>query len=162
MALFDKLSGIAKNIGDKATDAIEMTKLNSKIGAEKTAINECLRQIGDYYFKKHQAGEPDDPGVADMLAAIDDHNRVIADTQDEIARMQAANASQSQGAQNIRAAGEITCTSCGTSNPQGTKFCSQCGAVLEAPEELPGFICPECGAQVAAGSKFCVECGHKF
>ena len=31
MALFDKLSDFAKNIGDKTTDAIETGKLNSKI-----------------------------------------------------------------------------------------------------------------------------------
>ena len=30
MAFFDKLSEMAKNIGDKTNDAIETTKLNSK------------------------------------------------------------------------------------------------------------------------------------
>jgi len=41
MAFFDKLNQVAKNIGDKTNDAIETTKLSSKINAEKSAAAEC-------------------------------------------------------------------------------------------------------------------------
>ena len=40
MAFLDKLGDIARNIGDKTTDAIETTKLNSKINGERAAIAE--------------------------------------------------------------------------------------------------------------------------
>ena len=33
MAFFDKLNQVAKNLGDKTTDAIETTKLNTKLQA---------------------------------------------------------------------------------------------------------------------------------
>jgi class 3 adenylate cyclase/tetratricopeptide (TPR) repeat protein len=46
----------------------------------------------------------------------------------------------------------MTCPSCGHENPEGQKFCGQCGTALQAP-------CPTCGAQNPPGQKFCGECG---
>jgi len=47
----------------------------------------------------------------------------------------------------------ISCSSCGTNNPKGTKFCGDCGAPL-------GHVCPQCGAVVSA--TFCGECGTRI
>jgi hypothetical protein len=170
MAFLDKLGDIARNIGDKATDAIETTKLNSKISAEKTAIAECMRQIGEYYYGKHETGEPDDPGTAEFFAAIDGHNKAIADTQAEIERIQAENAAQVQSVAASDAqtpalvADEIICTACGKGNTPDTKFCCECGGKLETPAPTAPETrdCPDCGAQIPTASKFCGECGHKF
>lgn len=52
---------------------------------------------------------------------------------------------------------KITCPSCGTPNPNTTKFCGNCGARL-AEEKI---FCPNCGAEMSAGMKFCGECGHR-
>lgn len=38
MDLFDKIGNIAKNIGDRTNDAIEITKLNAKIATEKLSL----------------------------------------------------------------------------------------------------------------------------
>jgi class 3 adenylate cyclase/tetratricopeptide (TPR) repeat protein len=46
----------------------------------------------------------------------------------------------------------MRCTSCGTDNPPGFKFCGACGAALAA-------TCPNCSAPVPPGMKFCGECG---
>ncbi|MDP9342773.1 MAG: zinc ribbon domain-containing protein [Actinomycetota bacterium] len=46
----------------------------------------------------------------------------------------------------------MTCPSCGTENPPGGKFCSECGTSL-------ALTCPSCGSAVAAEAKFCSECG---
>ena len=51
----------------------------------------------------------------------------------------------------------ITCPKCGTSNPAGTKFCSNCGTPLQAT-----IKCPKCGTEVQAGVKFCPNCGTKI
>jgi class 3 adenylate cyclase len=45
------------------------------------------------------------------------------------------------------------CTSCGSDQPLGAKFCNECGSSL-----TPG--CPVCGSAVPPGAKFCNECGH--
>jgi membrane protease subunit (stomatin/prohibitin family) len=52
----------------------------------------------------------------------------------------------------------VPCAKCGTGNPAGVKFCSNCGAQMQAPQ--PATIeCPNCHAQVQAGAKFCPSCG---
>jgi class 3 adenylate cyclase/tetratricopeptide (TPR) repeat protein len=44
------------------------------------------------------------------------------------------------------------CSNCGSANPAGAKFCSECGTPLS-------LACHDCGAPLAAGAKFCSECG---
>ena len=46
----------------------------------------------------------------------------------------------------------ILCSSCGTANEAGRKFCGECGTAL-------ALACPTCGAANAPGVKFCGECG---
>ena len=46
----------------------------------------------------------------------------------------------------------MSCASCGTANPDGQRFCGECGARLAAG-------CPSCGAENPPGQKFCGECG---
>ncbi|MBI3801254.1 MAG: AAA family ATPase, partial [Deltaproteobacteria bacterium] len=46
----------------------------------------------------------------------------------------------------------MQCTKCGTTNPDGAKFCEECGVHLT-------FLCPGCGTPALAGKKFCGECG---
>jgi double zinc ribbon protein/adenylate/guanylate cyclase family protein len=41
---------------------------------------------------------------------------------------------------------------CPHENPPGAKFCSECGARLQA-------ACASCGAKLGTGAKFCNECG---
>jgi membrane protease subunit (stomatin/prohibitin family) len=54
-----------------------------------------------------------------------------------------------------QAAATIPCPTCGTANPEGAKFCQQCGGAL-GPKK-----CINCGVDLAAGAKFCPECGTK-
>ena len=53
---------------------------------------------------------------------------------------------------------ERLCPQCGCENPEGTKFCRECGAKLGSKSNL----CPACGAENAPGTKFCQECGTKL
>src|SRR5262249_5259624 len=46
----------------------------------------------------------------------------------------------------------MLCTSCGTENREGAKFCDACGTPLP-------LACPSCGAANRPGAKFCNECG---
>ena len=173
MAIFNKLGDVARNIGektvdtarnigDKTSEAIETTKLNSKINSEKTAIAECMRQIGAIYYQKYLAGEPVDNAAAEFFAAADGHNRNIADAQAEINKIKGGSTAQAQTASAPTAEG-IACTSCGKANPAGTKFCAECGSKIEAPAPAAEEnACPGCSAQVAANARFCGNCGYKF
>jgi predicted ATPase/class 3 adenylate cyclase len=46
----------------------------------------------------------------------------------------------------------MRCPNCHCENPDGKKFCSECGAGLLR-------LCPQCGADNAPAAKFCGECG---
>jgi class 3 adenylate cyclase len=46
----------------------------------------------------------------------------------------------------------MTCPSCGHENPEGQKFCGECGTALQA-------TCSACGAVNSPGQKFCGNCG---
>ena len=46
----------------------------------------------------------------------------------------------------------MQCLQCDTDNPDGAKFCIECGAALQNR-------CPNCGAENVARAKFCMECG---
>jgi class 3 adenylate cyclase/tetratricopeptide (TPR) repeat protein len=47
----------------------------------------------------------------------------------------------------------MRCPKCHFENPEGAKFCSECGSKLE-------IACPQCGKVNPLSSKFCNECGH--
>ena len=153
MAFFDKLNQVAKNIGDRTTDAIETTKLNSKIASEKLAANEELLKIGRHYYDLYLAGEADE-AILESCQAAKSHLDTADQLQAEIDRIKA---------ESTAPAGSITCPGCGASLPPGTRFCSGCGSRMEAaPPQVQTTFCTGCGAQLPAGTKFCSSCGQRL
>ena len=49
----------------------------------------------------------------------------------------------------------MKCPICQYENPEGTKFCGECGTKLER-------ICPSCNLPNPPQFKFCGECGHRL
>src|ERR1700730_15093925 len=49
----------------------------------------------------------------------------------------------------------MRCSKCGSENPAGKKYCSECGVGLL-------MRCPRCKAENAPAAKFCGECGAPF
>ena len=49
----------------------------------------------------------------------------------------------------------MKCSKCQFENPDGIKFCNECGQKLT-------LVCPACKAVNQPGSKFCGECGHNL
>jgi predicted ATPase/class 3 adenylate cyclase len=47
----------------------------------------------------------------------------------------------------------LDCSSCGSSNPEGKRFCGDCGAPLVR-------VCPACASANPPGNKFCADCGQ--
>jgi hypothetical protein len=56
------------------------------------------------------------------------------------------------------AAAALACPSCGYQNPEGVKFCQECGTKLGSGAEL----CPSCGQENPPGTRFCGGCGAKI
>ena len=49
----------------------------------------------------------------------------------------------------------MKCLKCQVENPEGKKFCGECGTKLES-------FCPHCHSPSAPQFKFCGECGHSL
>ena len=134
MAFFDKLGDLAKNIGDKTTDAIGTGKLNSKIGSETAAAAAQLQKVGEFYYAKFAAGEQVSPEALEFCQAAAAHYAAAEKAQAEIDRIRAENdaarAASSAVAAPPRSAAGPACTSCGAVNAPGTRFCGSCGAKL--------------------------------
>lgn len=167
MALFDKLSDFAKNIGDKTTDAIETGKLNSKINSEKNLAGEELKKIGEFYYNAWLNGGEIAQELLEICTVAKAHYDAAAEAQAEIDRIRAENeAAKAAAAAPVvpvapAAPAGIVCTACGTANNPGTKFCCNCGNKLEIPAPPMPRTCPNCGATIADGMKFCGECGTR-
>lgn len=50
---------------------------------------------------------------------------------------------------------KVICSACNTVNPEGSKFCGNCGEPLVKKTN----ICSNCGAEIVPGMKFCGQCG---
>jgi len=155
MAFFDKLNTLAKNVGDKANDAIEITKLNSKISSEKTAITDDYKKIGEYYYDRYSNKHAFDTEVAELLSSIDAHKTAISEVEVQLKSLKEETATQVSGDSAI-------CPACGKANAPGIKFCSECGQKLEVQEPNQTKFCTSCGAEVDEEIKFCGECGARI
>ena len=49
----------------------------------------------------------------------------------------------------------MQCPKCEFENPEGAKFCVECGNKIE-------IICPKCSSVNSPSFKFCSECGQKL
>jgi rRNA maturation endonuclease Nob1 len=58
----------------------------------------------------------------------------------------------------------MKCSNCGSDNPDGKKFCGDCGKELEEPtdavEEDHGRKCSSCGRALTEETNVCPYCGR--
>ena len=73
----------------------------------------------------------------------------------DLAKQTIGAASQTQAP--AEKSGTVKCSKCGHENPEGAKFCLECGS-----EIVSGIKCPKCGHMNPDGAKFCLECGSKL
>ena len=86
----DKTTEVAKKVGDKAEDAIETGKLNAKIAAERHSVQDDLKKIGEYYYLRFAAGDEVAPEVLGYCNSAKAHYDVIAEAQEELRILKAA------------------------------------------------------------------------
>ena len=59
------------------------------------------------------------------------------------------------------------CNNCGSPLPEGAKFCTKCGEIIQPiqkvqPKEEVKPKCRTCGKEIQSGEKFCTNCGTPF
>lgn len=164
MAFLDKLNQVAKNIGDKTNDAIETTRLNSKIKAEQEAAAGDLQKVGEHYYHLFAAGGEAAPEVLEFCQSAKAHYDAAAEAQAEVERIKTESEVPAAPSAAAPTPSGMTCPSCGVGNAPGTKFCQSCGTKLETlpPVTPEQKTCPSCGTAAEPGVKFCPECGTRL
>lgn len=160
MAFFDKIAEMAQNAADKTNTMLEINKLNSGINEEKAKITGIKCKIGEYYWAKFLANEQIDAEPADLCSEIRACETTIASLQKEIQTKRDEANRAAAAPEPARTKGK-RCSSCGTVNSEGSKFCQGCGSKLDTPTAAVDIICA-CGAQNSHGMRFCGECGEKL
>ena len=128
MALFDKVSELAKSATDMTASMIGTTKLNAKIALEEKSITALTARLGELFLKMIDSGELLAEGnVAEIY-------KEIAACRDNIAAFEAE-------IEEVKAAKEQEAAA-PTAAP-GTKFCANCGEALSAEAKF----CPSCGTK---------------
>lgn len=165
MAFFDKIGEIAKNVGDKTSEVIEVNKLNSKINGEETVISSLKTQMGEFYWNQYAAGEQLAPEAMECCTAIQASLDKIEAIRAEIQNIKIAKEIPLSEVPPQPSGKEMICPSCQTVCPENTKFCKECGSKLEQPEEPAvevGVVCTSCQTVNENGTKFCKECGTQL
>lgn len=192
MALFDKINDFAKTATEKtasfakattekAENAIETGKLNSRIAAEERSISAITLKIGEYFLAKLDSGEILDSDVMNMFESVKVCRNNIANFRKEI---EAINAPKEVPAE--AAAPACSCCEAAPAEPEAPAehTCPCCEAEQPAcepvvlpltNEERPVCVgepapqaeatckfCPMCGAKVEPEARFCPLCGAQL
>lgn len=126
----------------------EMMKATSEVSDLKTQEKDLLAEIGKAAYEQNPDGWPQSEKIKLIRMNLADAEKSLNQVEQQQQQAQAAQAASDAA---------TTCPSCGFKNPEGTKFCQECGAKLEAAAG-PKF-CSSCGAQLEPGTRFCGSCG---
>lgn len=169
MAFLDTLETITNNIGEKANNAVEISKLNNKLSAANKTIAATKKELGNYFWEQFQHGKTFDAKSTEMCekikACMGDIERIKA----EIEKIKA------ETPPIIPKKVKPVCPNCGEPAEEGMNFCGACGADLTPPqeeivaavaevvpeEEAPVF-CSKCGEKAIGAMNFCAKCGNKL
>ena len=120
MEIREAVNELAKMIGDKAGEMVELGKLNAKLYSEKNALDELKKQIGEVCFGKYRSGEELDPEIESLCAKLEQHQHTVSETKRMISRMKATSQPQPEEK-------DAYCPYCGEALVKSAAFCSSCG-----------------------------------
>ena len=156
MAFFDKINSIAKNVGDKTGDAIEMAKINARIASERGAMNDIYRQLGEaYYAHRVNGGEGEPAEAAAIYSQLDQRTAAIDEAQKQIVAIKA---------EGERRAAEAVAAEEAAAAEKEQKRVQPGVPVFDTgmPAQEQRVECPQCGANLNADAKFCPQCGTRI
>lgn len=127
-----------------------------KMLAQQSELSDLKKQEAEIFTEIGRQAYEQNPGVwpqSDKLKLIQSN---IASVQEKLNAVKAEQEAKEQAEKAEKAA--CTCPSCGHENPEGVKFCQECGTKLGAAAKSH---CTSCGAELVPGTRFCGECGAR-
>lgn len=170
MTVLEKVQDLVKAASDKTSEMIEISRLRAGIAEDRREITGQEAKLGAVYYELYKNGEVLTPDAVNVCADIDKLQSRLAEKEEALNKINEAIAAK-KAAKESNACEETACPECGTPNPSGAKFCSECGAkipvivdadAVEVTEEPARAVCPDCGAELRPDQKFCNECGTKI
>lgn len=152
--LFGGLGGLVKGLSGlmpQDDPNVKMISAQTELSDLKKKESEIYAEIGRQIMAENSGAYPE---AADRLRLIQSN---IAQLEGDLKTAQTAKDEAERAEKEALA--QRTCPACGMENPDGVKFCQECGARLGAPAKL---ICPNCGASNPPGTRFCGECGQRL
>lgn len=171
MDVLEKVQDIVKAASDKTSEIIEVSRLKAGIAEERRALTDQMAKLGAIYYELYKNGEVLTPDAVNICMIADKYSTKIEERQAELTRINEANAAKRAAKNPAPVSTEQECPECGSKNPEGAKFCFDCGAKLpeiidveaseveQEAEQAQKRYCVSCGAELGEGKKFCSECG---
>lgn len=132
----------------RGNDNAERKKIKSEIKEAEKEKSKIFMDMGILIYKKIREKSIEDPSfdkMCDELVILDkliyDYNKTLENNEEKNHN--------------------LTCD-CGNINNEESKFCSQCGKMVEIEECIKTIECLSCGSQIDLDSKYCVCCGSKL
>jgi hypothetical protein len=144
------MGGFAKSgLVPKDTPEGKLMSAQSELTDLQRQENDILQEIGRQAYEQNPTAWPQQP----KLALIQQNIAAAQGMLNEAKTAQKA-ADEAKAAEDAKG----KCANCGHKNPDGVKFCQECGTSLAA---AGAKHCTSCGAELAAGTRFCGECGAR-
>ena len=141
------LGGIAKSVVPKNTPEGKLLNAQSDLEDLQKQKSEILLEIGKQAYQQNPSAWPKDSKLK-----LIEQNIAAADSVLNEAKAAQEQAEAAKAAEDAKG----RCPSCGNKNPEGVKFCQECGQKLGGATKV---FCTSCGAELAPGTRFCGECG---
>ena len=149
-ALGGLMGGLAKSgLVPKDTPEGKLLAAQTELSDLKKQESDILLEIGKQAYENNPAAWPQDSKlrlIQQNIAATEATLREAKAAQEEADAAKAAEDAKGR------------CPECGCKNPEGMKFCQECGQKLGG---APKTNCTTCGAELAPGIRFCGECGAR-
>jgi len=150
---FGSLGGLMKGLSGfmpQDDPDVQLMNAQNEVGDLKAQETALYTEIGKLAFEQ----QPDAfPAQANKIRLIRTN---LAEAEARLNSLTQAKQAAEQAAQ--AAADRFHCPNCGEQNPEGVKFCRECGSKLDAGKA----VCMGCGQENPPGTRFCGGCGARL
>ena len=152
--LLGGLGGLVKGL----TSIMPQDDPNTQLLIMQSEVSDLKKQEDELYINigkmaAEQYGLESFGGIAEQMKLIEANLAAAQGKLDE-----AKGVAQAKEKVEKDALAGRTCSQCGYENPEGTKFCQECGNKLG----MTKMVCPSCGQENSLGTKFCGGCGTRL
>jgi DNA-directed RNA polymerase subunit M/transcription elongation factor TFIIS len=143
------LGGLAKSVVPGDTPEGQLVRAQSDVADLRKQEAEILQEIGRQAYEADPGAWPQASRLQLIRSNLEQAEAAVRQAQTAQQEADAVKQAQEQAA---------TCPQCGSRNPDGVKFCQECGTRLGAAAKV---FCPSCGAENQPGTRFCGGCGAR-